>query len=100
MCLCRRALCALRGLCAAGDDRSLARSCCRFCDPTAMDAHERRNDLPPANERDTEFLVHGTFAVAEDDRGFFDTRWLTADSILENIDKAVFQAKVSRTRRT
>ena len=59
-----------------------------------MDAHERRNDLPPANERDTEFLVHGTFAVAEDDRGFFDTRWLTTDSILENIDKAVFQAKV------
>ena len=44
--------------------------------------------------------MHGTFAVAEDDRGFFDTRWLTADSILENIDKAVFQAKVSRTRRT
>ena len=33
-------------------------------------------------------------AVAEDDRGFFDTRWLTADSILENIDKAMFQAKV------
>ena len=60
-----------------------------------MDAYERRNDLPPANERDTEFLVHGTFAVAEDDRGFFDTRWLTADSILENIDKAVFQAKVT-----
>ena len=59
-----------------------------------MDAHERRNDLPPANERDTELLVHGTFCVAEGDRGFYDTRWLAADHILENVDKAVLQAKV------
>ena len=59
-----------------------------------MDPHERRNDLPPVDERDTELLVHGTFCVAEGDRGFFDTRWLAADHILENVDKAVLQAKV------
>ena len=59
-----------------------------------MDAHERRNDLPPANEREAEFLVHGTFCVAEGDRGFWDTRWLTSESILEYIDKTVLAAKV------
>ena len=50
--------------------------------------------MPPANERECEFLVHGTFCVAEGDRGFFDTRWVTVDSILENVDKAVLAAKV------
>ena len=59
-----------------------------------MDPHERRNDLPPASERECEFLVHGTFCVAEGDRGFFDTRWLSVDSILENVDKALLAAKV------
>ena len=63
-----------------------------------MDAHERRNDLPAANERETEFLIHGTFCVADGDRGFWDTRWLTAESILENIDKTVLAAKVETYR--
>ena len=33
-------------------------------------ATTRGNDLTPANEREAEFLVHGTFCVAEGDRGF------------------------------
>ena len=63
-----------------------------------MDEHDRRNALPPLDERTLEYCVHGTFVLSEEDRGFVDTRWLDVDTILESIDKPILQAKVEAWR--
>ena len=46
----------------------------RYCDPTVMEKHEKRNEQPPIEDRSIELLIYGVFTAFEGDKGEYCTQ--------------------------
>ena len=63
-----------------------------------MEDHEKRNPLPPLEERSIEVLIYGRFVEHEYDKGFYSTAWLLMDDVLAEIGKDTVAARLASYR--
>ena len=63
-----------------------------------MEEHEKRNPLPPLDERSIEILIYGRFVEHENDKGFYSTAWLLMDDVLAEIGKDIVAASLASYR--
>ena len=59
----------------------------RFCDPAALEKHERRNPQPPVLERPIELLVYGIFTAYDGYTGEHATAWVDMSEVIMSIGR-------------